>query len=108
MPNDPVLIDRVRELAAPDLVEKTVFGARCWISGGNMAFGVHDDDLLVRLGPEPGPAAERDSVRPFDPIGKGKPMAGWFLVSQDELAEDEDLLRWLDRAMAFVETLVEK
>ncbi len=104
MPNDPVLIERVRDLAAPDLKEKNVFGARCWISGGNMAFGVHNDELLVRLGPDadPGPATG------FDPMGSGKPMAGWFLVSQDELADDEDLLKWLDRAMAFVETLPEK
>ncbi len=102
---DPVLIERVRDLAAPGLVEKTVFGARCWVLDGNLAFGVHDDDLLVRLGP--GVAAD-ERMRAFDPMGGGRPMKGWFLVGQDEVAEDDELDAWLEKALGFTRTLPPK
>jgi len=100
--NDAVLIARVRDLAAPELVEKNVFGARCWVLDSNMAYGVHDDDLLVRLGPD---AA---GLTGFDPMGSGKPMKGWFLIGQDALAEDDELAAWLGRAHAFAATLPPK
>lgn len=103
MANDPVLIERVRDLAPFGMREKNVFGARCWVLDGNMAFGVHDDKLLVRLGDgDPGPAVG------FDPIGKGKPMKGWYLVDQEEIAEDDALSAWIGRAHAFAVTLPPK
>jgi hypothetical protein len=102
---DEVLFGRVRDLAAVDLMEKNVFGARCWVMDGNMAFGVHDDDLLVRLGRD---TTEADDLTPFDPIGKGKPLAGWYLVAQDAVAEDAELVDWMGRATAFTQTLPAK
>ena len=111
MANDPVLVERVRDLAPIDMMEKNVFGARCWVLDGNMAFGVHEDALLVRLGPDATDGQERDliaALTPFDPVGRGKPMAGWFLVGQDDLAEDADVAAWIGRAAAFVQTLPAK
>ncbi|MGB0652509.1 MAG: TfoX/Sxy family protein [Thermoplasmatota archaeon] len=105
MPNDPILIERLRDLAPLDTNEKQVFGARCWTLAGNMAFGVHGDELLVRLGSD-GEAG--DGVRPFDPMGKGKPMKGWFLVDQELLAEDDELAAWIERAVGFAATLPPK
>lgn len=104
MAYDDVLVGRVRDLAPPDLIEKNVFGARCWVLEGNMAFGVTGDDLLVRLGNDPAAA----DLRGFDPMGKGKPMAGWFLVDQDDVAEDDQLLEWMGRATAFAQNLPPK
>ncbi len=105
MAYDEVLAARVRDLAAPNLRERTVFGARCWMLDGNMAFGVHEDDLLVRLGTEE-PAA--DSLHGFDPLGTGKPMRGWYTVSADDVAEDAELLEWMGRATAFAAQLPPK
>ena len=104
MAYDDVLVGRVRDLAAPDLLEKNVFGARCWVLDGNMAFGVTGDDLLVRLGDDPASA----DLRPFDPMGKGKPMKGWFLVDGETVAEDAELLEWMGRATAFAQQLPPK
>lgn len=104
MAYDEALAARVRDLAAHDLVEKNVFGARCWVLDGNMAYGVAGDDLLVRLGPDEDSA----EATPFDPMGRGKPMAGWFLVPQDAVAEDTELLGWMGRAHAFAATLPPK
>ncbi len=105
MANDPVLIDRLRDIAPMDAVEKNVFGARCWVMEGHMAFGVHDDDMLVRLGAD---ATDTDALTPFDPMGKGKPMAGWFLVEQELLAEEDELRHWMERAMDHVAMLPPK
>ncbi len=105
MANDEALIDRLRGIAPIDTAEKTVFGARCWVLDGNMAFGVHGDRMLVRLGPGPGDVS---MLEPFDPIGKGKPMAGWFLVDQDHLATERDLRAWMERAIEFALTLPSK
>lgn len=104
MAYDDVLVERIRELASPDLHEKNVFGARCWVLDGNMAYGVSGDELLVRLDP----ADDAAGTTPFDPMGKGKPMKGWYLVAQDDVAEDGELLSWLGRAHAFAATLPPK
>lgn len=104
MAYDEVLAERVRGLASPDLREKNVFGARCWVLDGNMAYGVTGDELLVRLDPDEAVAG----VEPFDPMGKGKPMRGWYTVPQDDVAEDGELLEWMGRAHAFAATLEPK
>ncbi len=110
MAYDEVLAGRLRDLAPPELAEKNVFGARCWVLDGNMAFGVHDDALLVRLGPDAAEGAgdATDGLTPFDPMGAGKPMKGWFLVSPDDVAEDDGLTAWMERALAFARTLPPK
>ncbi len=92
-----MLIERLRDLAPIDMVEKNDFGARCWVLEGHVSFGVHADQMLVRLGP----AADPEDPKPFDPIGKGKPMAGWFLIDQDRLAEDDELQASMDKAISF-------
>ncbi len=100
---DEVLASRVRDLAPLEAREKNVFGARCWLLEGNMAFGVTEDELLVRLGPE-GDAG----LTGFDPMGAGKPMKGWFVIPQDDVAEDDELLAWMERASTFARSLPPK
>lgn len=97
MANDQTLIDRLRGMAPVDAVEKTVFGARCWVLDGHMSFGVHEDTLLVRLGPE----AHGEPLKGFDPVGLGRPMPGWFLIDQDHLGQDKHLRQWMERAIEF-------
>lgn len=106
MAYDNVLVERVRDHAPPDMVEKNVFGARCWVLDGNMAFGVHDEDLLVRLGADPEPDTSR--LTGFDPMGSGKPMAGWFIVSGEDVAEDPELMEWIGYAWSFTRKLPPK
>ncbi len=105
MAYDEVLASRVRDLAPPDLLEKNVFGARCWMMDGHMAFGVTGEDLLVRLGTDD---ADLAGTRPFDPMERGKAMAGWFLVDGEAVAEDDELLPWMQRAMDFASALPPK
>ena len=74
---------------------------------GNIAVGVHGDDLLVRTDPgqqdlllaEPG-------TRPFDMAGR--PMKGWIVVAASLCSEDEDLRRWVSRGVAYASSLPPK
>jgi hypothetical protein len=50
-------------------------------------------------------AAWRPGVRPFDMTGR--PMRGWILVASDGLTDD-DLERWIGRALSYVEKLPPK
>ena len=101
---DEVLADRVRDLCG--LPEKRMFGGIAFLLNGNMAVGVHGDDLIVRVAKadhetclaEPG-------ARPFDMTGR--PMAGWLLVS-GEVLDDEVLATWVERGTAYAGSLPPK
>lgn len=84
-----------------------MFGGVCFLLQGNMLVGVWETSLIVRLGPEAGPAALAEPhVRPFDVTGK--PMRGWVMVSAEGLDDDAALSRWLERSLEFVRLLPPK
>ena len=100
MAYDEVLADRVRDLAA-GLAEKRMFGGLAFLLAGNMAVGVHGDDLIVRVSRDDHPSLlEEPGARPFDMTGK--PMAGWLLVAGDVL-DDDVLASWVSRGVAAAE-----
>jgi TfoX N-terminal domain len=49
---DEGLAERVRSLVAdePDVSERKMFGGLCFMSRGNMSFGIVGSDLMVRVG----------------------------------------------------------
>jgi hypothetical protein len=103
---DAELAERVRDVLGPrtDLVEKKMFGGLAFLLRGNMCCGVHGDDLIVRVGPGQDEAAlAQPGARPFDITGR--PMSGWILVAPEGTAGADALIEWVDRALAFVETL---
>jgi TfoX/Sxy family transcriptional regulator of competence genes len=108
MAYDEDLVERVRgALAERAVVEKTMFGGVAFLLHGNMCCGVLRDDLIVRTFPEDAVAAlEEPHVREFDVTGKA--MTGWLLVGPAATASEEALRAWVERAVAFVETLPPK
>src|SRR5438309_9360591 len=75
---------RVRkELAGRSgIVEKQMFGGIAFLLGGNMAVGVHGEDLIVRV--EPGQTdtlLQEPGTKPFDLSGSRGPPPGWVLVA---------------------------
>ncbi|MBI4730526.1 MAG: TfoX/Sxy family protein [Chloroflexi bacterium] len=52
MPYDTLLASRIRAALGllPSLVEKKMFGGVGFLVNGNMACGVHKNDLIVRVG----------------------------------------------------------
>lgn len=66
MTYDDTLAARVRD-AVPDLAEKKVFGGLAFLLHGNLAVGVHGDELIVRVAPESYDALLGEpGARPFE------------------------------------------
>ena len=109
MAYDEGLATRIRELLGDRLgvTEKRMFGGVAFLLDGNMACGVHGDELIVRVAAERAEAALAEpGTRPFDLTGR--PMKGWLLVGPDAYAEEDDLRRWVDRGVAYAGTLPPK
>lgn len=109
MAYDEQLEERIRAILPdePSIVSKKVFGGLAFMLDGNMAVGVSSDELMVRVGTDAfDDAVTADGVRPFDMSGKR--MNGWILVSDEAIAEEVDLGRWIDVGMAFAASLPPK
>ena len=109
---DEALAERARAAIATagcaGVTEKKMFGGLAFLIGGNMCAGVLGTDLLVRLGPEAGPAALAEpAARPFQ-MGQRGPSAGFILVAPDGTATDDALAESVEKALAFVATLPAK
>jgi len=109
MAYDEGLATRVRDLIGgePGLLEKRMFGGLAMLLEGNMAVGVHGNDLIVRTDPdEHDELLTEPGARPFDLTGR--PMKGWILVDASGCAEDDDLTQWIGRGIAFARSLPPK
>jgi TfoX/Sxy family transcriptional regulator of competence genes len=111
MAYDEALAARVREVmsAREGVVERKMFGGIGWMLGGNMACAVMTAGLVVRL--EPGEAEEvRRTMPQVSPFGRegAKPMKGFVLITEDGVAEDADLARWVESGADYASTLPPK
>jgi hypothetical protein len=109
MAYDEVLTQRIRALLSdqPELVEKKMFGGVGFMLRGNMACGVNQEDLIIRVGPD---AYHQEVIqpyaRPFD--FTGRPMKGWVMVGPEGYSSDEDLHSWVDKGVSFALSLPAK
>jgi hypothetical protein len=97
MAYDEALAERVRDVLSlrEDVSERKMFGGIGFMVAGNMACGVHGEELIVRLGPDEAERALGDAhARPFDLTGR--PMKGWLFVASEGVESDEDLAGWVD------------
>ena len=100
---------RVRDLLAgePGISEKKMFGGLCIMASGNMACGVLNDDLVIRVGPDGHEeAVTLPHARPMDLTGR--PMKGMVYVGPRGFASPEDLKGWVDRGLRFARSLPPK
>jgi TfoX/Sxy family transcriptional regulator of competence genes len=108
MPFDEKLADRVRKLLADrsDLAERRMFGGLTFMVRGYMCCGVQGDELILRLGPDGArEALASPHARPMD--FAGRPLAGFITVSRNGLS-GRALARWVERAVAWAESLPPK
>ena len=106
---DETLAARIRTALArkKGINEKKMFGGICFMLNGNMLVGVWKDSLIVRLGDEEGEAALLEPhVKPFDIAGRA--MKGWAMVAHEGIEGDDQLKRWIQRAVKFVGELPRK
>ena len=100
MAYDIGLAERIRSTlrGRDDVVEKRMFGGLTFMVGGRMACGVVHDDLMVRVGLDGhDEALTEPGTRPMD--FTGRPMRGMIYVASAAVATDDDLRRWVDRAV---------
>ena len=106
---DEILSERVRRVLSshPGYEEQRMFGGICFMIGGSMCCGVVKDDLMVRVGSEQhAECGAEPGARPM--VFTGKPMDGYLYVSNEGMATDEALERWILRCVRFVATLPPK
>jgi hypothetical protein len=106
---DEGLVERVRALTRdnPAMTERKMFGGLCFMSHGNMCFGILGSEIMVRVGPEAYvEVLALPHARAMD--FTGKPMRGMVYVDPDGISEDDELAAWLQRGLAFAESLPPK
>ena len=84
-----------------------MFGGVCCLLNGNMACGILNEDLIVRVGP----VKYEDSLkwshtRKFDITGK--PMNGWVMVSYEGYESDDDLFKRVECGVNYALSLPSK
>ena len=96
-PEYRALVERLHA-AAPELVEKAMFGVPTVFAHGKPFVGSYGGGALFKLDPGGVEAAlELPGVELFDPSGKGRPMKAWVVVP---LAEHQRWAELADAALA--------
>jgi TfoX/Sxy family transcriptional regulator of competence genes len=90
-----------------NIEKKKMFGGVCYLTRGNMCFGIWQEYLIVRTDPATAQKQmQKVFVRPFDVTGK--PMKGWFMVASEGWPTDSEMITWLVMGREFAQTLPEK
>lgn len=109
MAYDEDLAERIRRAleGRSDVEERHMFGGVAFMLRNHMCCGVVQSRLMVRLDPDTSDdLLRRPNVAPMD--FTGRPMRGFLFVDGEAVANDEDLSDWLDRAVAYVESIPEE
>ena len=103
------LLRRVREVSetGAEWVEKKMFGGVAIMPNGNMASGIVENELMVRVGHDPYEDA-LDQPHSRESEFTGRPMLGLAMVSAEGTDADEELAVWTDRGIAFASILPAK
>lgn len=89
------------------LSERRMFGGVAFMLNGHMCCGVNKEDVVLRLGEEgAAQALAQPHARVMD--FTGRPMKGMVYVSPEGLRSQADLQAWVERAVAFVQSLPPK
>lgn len=100
---------RIREIVASkaSTQERKMFGGVAFFLNGNMACGLLQDHLMVRVG------ADRYEELLTEPFAKqfnrnGRVMKGWIQVDERGLDHDEVLEFWVNTGLDYAATLPPK
>lgn len=107
MAYDEGLAERIADCLPGHATQKKMFGGICYLDRGNMACGIVDDKLMLRLSKEL-VAEYRHEPDTADMDFTGRPMPSMMYVLPDAIADDDQLRHWVERAFAFSATLPSK
>ncbi len=109
MPFDDKLAFRVWKILKKieGLSEKKMFGGICFLVNGNMALGLVNEDLMIRVGSD---SYEKMLSQPY--VRKmdftGKPLKGFLYVGPNGTQSDKDLRKWVLSGVEFALSLPAK
>jgi TfoX/Sxy family transcriptional regulator of competence genes len=109
MPFDEKLANRVRKILGKidGLSEKKMFGGLCFLIYGNMAFGLVNEDLMIRVEPDSyEKILSQPHVRKMD--FTGKPLKVFLYVGAKGTESDKDLKKWVLKSVEFALSLPAK
>jgi TfoX/Sxy family transcriptional regulator of competence genes len=86
---------------------RKMFGMPAGFIGGNMAAGLHQDTIMVRLAAEDRQARLDAGWSLFEPM-PGRPMREYVALPPEVTADVEATRGWIERAAAYVRTLPPK
>ena len=87
--------------------ERKMFGGIAFLLNGNMCCGVNNTDIMLRLGKEGAEKAlSKRHIREMD--FTGTPLSTMVYLRAAGYRKDEELERWLKRAIDFAKTLPPK
>ncbi|NOH02487.1 MAG: TfoX/Sxy family protein [Chloroflexi bacterium] len=105
---DVKLAERIRaRFGKIPFVEKKMFGGVGFLIHGNLACGVHKENMIVRV--DPGryeKLLQKKHARVFDITGK--PMKGWLMVEPEGCKTAQQLSAWVREGVEFALTLPPK
>ena len=103
------LVDRFHEaVAGLDGVEvRKMFGYPAAFVGGNLAAGLHQETVMVRLPDDERAERLADGWSLFEPM-PGRPMREYVSLPIEVAADPAVARRWIERAAAYVSTLPPK
>lgn len=90
------------------LQKKKMFGAIGYLVNGNMAFGIHKDELIVRTDEAKGDELLKEpGVRHFS-MGSHTSMKNWYMAGGEAIADDFKLAKLLELGNNFAQSLPPK
>lgn len=109
MPFDDKLANRVRKILGEidGLSEKKMFGGLCFLLNGNMALGLVNEDLMIRVRPDSYEnMLSQPHVRKMD--FTGKPLKGFLYIDEKGTETEKDLRKWVLKGVEFARLLPPK
>lgn len=105
----PENVDLFHEAAEgiEDLEVRKMFGFPAGFIGGNMAAGLHQDTIMVRLPDDERQARLDAGWSLFEPM-PGRPMREYVALPAEVMADASETRAWIERAAAYVRTLPPK
>jgi TfoX/Sxy family transcriptional regulator of competence genes len=95
--------------ADPAIQPRKMFGYKAAFVKGNFFAGLFEESVVLRLPDELHRALpDMAAAEGFNPMGKGKGMAGWFVVPEPVSADPDRLQRLLAAALTLVSELPAK
>jgi TfoX/Sxy family transcriptional regulator of competence genes len=105
----PESIERFQEAAAsiPDVELRRMFGYPAAFVDGNMAFGLHQETVMVRLPEQEREARLAAGWSAFEPM-PGRPMREYVALPVEVASDLAQTRTWMERAAEYARTLPPK